>query len=195
MAFFFCLRAGEYCDPGKVDLKEIIRGVDVGLFDEKGDVSWTGEAVKVVLQFREQKADQQAFGMNRAQYASGAKVCVVGALNRLRELCPERFGKGKEAQLPVCRWFEGEVIKRTEIQDALQMAAEAKGLPAARFKSHSIRIGGASAIYHATGDTEVVKRYGRWSSGAFHRYLWESDEQHKQLAAKMAETTATVHYT
>ena len=75
------------------------------------------------------------------------------------------------------------------------MAAEAKGLPAARFKSHSLRIGGASAIYHATGDTEVVKRYGRWSSGAFHRYLWESDEQHKQLAAKMAETTATVHYT
>ena len=75
------------------------------------------------------------------------------------------------------------------------MAAEAKGLPSARFKSHSLRIGGASAIYHATGDTEIVKRYGRWTSSALHRYLWDSDEQHKQLAAKMAESVATVHDT
>ena len=109
--------------------------------------------------------------------------------------CPvERFALSSFLG-PVCRWYGGAVVKRTEVQDALQMAAEAKSFPAARFKSHSLRIGGASAIYHATGDTEVVKRHGRWSSSAFHRHLWESDEHHQQLAAKMADTTATVHYT
>lgn len=195
LAFFFCLRAGEYCDPGKVDPKKIIRGLDIGFFDTEGEALWTGQADKLAVQFREQKADQQAFGMNRAQYRSGGVVCVVQAVCALRTLCPERFGKGKEAQLPICRWADGTVIKRTEIQQALQQAAEAKGLPADRFRSHSLRIGGASAIYHATGDIEVVKRYGRWTSGAFHRYLWDSDEQHKDLAAKMAESVATIHYT
>ena len=56
-------------------------------------------------------------------------------------------------------------------------------------------MGGARAIYHATGNIESVKRYGRWTSGSFHRYLWDSDEQHKDLAAKMAESVATIHYT
>ena len=77
----------------------------------------------------------------------------------------------------------------------LQRAAEAVGLPAGRFKTHSLRIGGASAIYHATGEIETVKRYGRWSSGAFHRYLWDADEQFKELAGKMARDVATLHYT
>ena len=60
---------------------------------------------------------------------------------------------------------------------------------------HSLRIGGASAIYHATGNIESVKRYGRWSSGAFHRYLWDSDEQHRELATQMGSDVATIHYT
>ena len=38
-----------------------------------------------------------------------------------------------------------------------------------------------SALFHATGDTEVVKRSGRWSSAAFHGYLWDSAEQRPQL--------------
>jgi len=69
------------------------------------------------------------------------------------------------------------------------------GLPAQRFMSHSLRIGGESALYHATGDIEIVKRFGRWSSGAFHGYLWESEEQFKGLAQKMADDKASMHYT
>ena len=74
-------------------------------------------------------------------------------------------------------------------------AAQAVGLPAARFRPHSLRIGGASALYHATGEIETVKRYGRWTSGAFHSYLWDSAEQAKGLAARMAADVATIHYT
>ena len=61
--------------------------------------------------------------------------------------------------------------------------------------THSLRIGGASALYHATGEIETVKRYGRWASGAFHRYLWDSAEQSKGVAEKMALAEATIHYT
>ena len=38
-----------------------------------------------------------------------------------------------------------------------------------------------------------MKRYGRGTSGAFHRCLWDSAEQAKGVAAKMSEGHATVH--
>ena len=50
------------------------------------------------------------------------------------------------------------MVDRVDILAALEDAAQAVGLPAARFKPHSLRIGGASALYHATGEIETVKR-------------------------------------
>ena len=81
------------------------------------------------------------------------------------------------------------------MQALLQRAAVGCGLPALRFKSHSLRIGGASALWHATGEVEAVKRYGRWSSSAFHLYLWDSAEQAEGLSGKMVEDRATLHHT
>ena len=113
----------------------------------------------------------------------------------LRTWAPERYGRGKECNLPLFRWRDGTVLRREQVQETLQKAAEAVGLPRERFMSHSLRIGGASALYHATGEIETVKRYGRWSSGAFHRYLWDSAEQAKGVAQKMATDEATIHFT
>ena len=76
----------------------------------------------------------------------------------------------------------------------LQRAAEAVGLPRERFKSHGLRIGGASAMLHATGQFDFVKRFGRWSSDAVHGYLHESAEQSLPLASQMARDRASVHY-
>ena len=41
-------------------------------------------------------------------------------------------------------------------------------------------------MYHVHKDLEAVKRFGRWLSGAFHCYLWESHEQQIDLAKAMA---------
>ena len=57
---------------------------------------------KVTLQFRLQKADQRAFGMNRAQFVSGKMLCVVEAVKSVMAFKPERFGRGREAHLPIC---------------------------------------------------------------------------------------------
>lgn len=82
-----------------------------------------------------------------------------------------------------------------EIQNILQKAARAVGLPAERFQSHSLRIGGASALFQATGEVEVVKRTGRWSSGAVQRYLHDGGDVVKGLSKKMANVSQFVHYT
>eukprot|EP00974_Lingulodinium_polyedra_P039915 3830446-Lingulodinium_polyedra.AAC.1 len=112
----------------------------------------------------------------------------------LRSWWPQRFDGGPEAGAPLFRWASGRVLHRTQVQRLLQEAAVACNLPAGRFMSHSLRIGGASALYNATGEVETVKRYGRWSSGAFHRYLWDAAERSKGVAEAMAKCEATLHY-
>ena len=64
------------------------------------------------------------------------------------------------------------------------------GLPADRYGSHSLRVGGATALYHAGMPVEIIKRYGRWVSDCFQGYLWEGNEDSKGLAAKMASDTS-----
>ena len=72
------------------------------------------------------------------------------------------------------------------------LAGLAAGLGRDEISSHSLRIGGATAMYHTTGDLAKVKRYGRWSSDTFHDYLWESREPAKGMAKAMAADTSSL---
>eukprot|EP00974_Lingulodinium_polyedra_P076838 7438187-Lingulodinium_polyedra.AAC.1 len=58
--------------------------------------------------------------------------------------------------------------------------------------THSLRIGGATALYKAGLDIETIKRQGRWMSSAVHGYLWETHEKQQGLAARMVEETGTL---
>ena len=143
------------------------------------------------VQFRRTKSNQQAFGCMRTHYTvreGGKKLCIVRALGGLRQRYPARFGLGREANLPLFRWEDSKQVKREEVQKTV-------GLPAQRFRSHSLRIGGASALLHAAGQFDLVKRYGRWSSDAVHSYLHDSAEQAQGLAQKMSNDRSSVQYT
>ena len=61
VAWFFQLRAGEYCNTGKVDLERILRGLDVSL-KAGGEPCGPGEADEVGIQFRKSNTDQEAIG-------------------------------------------------------------------------------------------------------------------------------------
>ncbi|CAK9076517.1 unnamed protein product [Durusdinium trenchii] len=193
-AWFFMLRAREFADSSGVDQEMVVRGQDISLTTQGQADEMDPE--EVTLQFRKTKADQEAFGTCKTMKKTEIEyVCVVTALHRLREVAPRRFGKGPESHLPLFRWASGAVIKRLEVQNLLQKAAKALGLPAERFQSHSLRIGGASALYQATGEIEVVKRTGRWTSSAVQRYLHDSGDVLAGLAKKMATVDQHVHYT
>ena len=198
IGFFYLSRAGEYMSSGGVDEEKCLRGADVALKDGDGGPAGPrpGDAEQAIIQYRKTKADQQAFGSCRGHYrAQDAELCPVEAFELLRAFAPERFRAGPESEKPLLRWRSGRVLKREDAQAALQRAAEAEGLPAARFKTHSLRIGGASALWHACGEVEAVKRWGRWSSTAFHGYLWDAAEQSKGISAAMAADNATLHHT
>eukprot|EP00971_Amphidinium_carterae_P065173 1291574-Amphidinium_carterae.2 len=113
----------------------------------------------------------------------------------LEKRMPHRFREGSEAHLPLFRWYDGTVVQRAEVQNALRKAARALQLPESRIATHSLRIGGASSLFHHTGSLELVRRFGRWSSSTFHRYLWNSAEQARGLAGAMSQCDAVIHTT
>jgi hypothetical protein len=191
-AYFFMTRPGEIVNSGGVDTERVLRGCDIVLLGADGKTSKTNPE-RVDLTFRKTKTDQEAFGATRTHYRSGKPICPVMAIEHLLGWFPQRAEGGREAMLPLFRWANSHVLTRAHLQEPLQQAARAVGLPPDRLTAHSYRIGGASALYNATGEIETVKRYGRWTSGAFHRYLWDSAEQAKGVAAKMSVGHATVH--
>eukprot|EP00435_Cladocopium_sp_Y103_P033871 s4663_g8.t1 len=194
-AWFFMICAREFADSGGVDEAMVLWGHDVQLSAQGEPVKPGQKAEEVTLQFRKTKADQEAFGTCKTMMRTEVKnVCVVEALERLREVAPRRLG-GPESLQPLFRWSSGSVLKRLEVQNVLQKAARAVGLPAERFQSHSLRIGGASALFQAMGEVEVVKRTGRWTSGSVHRYLHDSGDVLKKLSQKMASVDQFIHYT
>ena len=190
--FFFMTRASEYLagpDPDKT-----LRGLDVDLRSEGNHTPQ-----RVDIQFRKTKTDQAAFGCVRTHYRIKAgegpvALCIVRALARVRARLPRRFGLGSEAALPLFRFVGGRQVRREDVQEVLERAALATGLPPSRFRSHSLRIGGASAMLCSTGQFELVKRFGRWTSNAVHGYLHESAETSLGLASRMAAAKASAHY-
>ena len=186
MAWFLMLRMKEYGDSGGVDPDMVMRGHEVRL-SCRGKPCEPGEATEMTVEFRKTKTDQECFGISQAVHVSGDPlVCATRAADSLRTLAPQRFGEGSDALLPLFRWANGTVLKREEVQRALRQAAVGVGLPADRFMSHSLRIGGASALFQATGEVELVKRRGRWTSSAVQRYL------HDELDAEVTRNVASM---
>ena len=104
-AWFFMLRAKEFCDSGGIDFEMVVRGQDIQLGVQGRAVE--KDAQEVTLQFRKTKADQEAFGTCKTMLKTQVEgVCVVRALERLREVAPRRF-KGPEQHLPLFRSGKG----------------------------------------------------------------------------------------
>jgi len=93
------------------------------------------------------------------------------------------------------RKADGSPLWSNVVKHLLETAAGDEGLPTARFGTHSLRMGGATALLHAGVHIDIIKRWGRWVSDSFQRYLWEAEEDAKDLATKMACDKTTLSAT
>ena len=106
------------------------------------------------------------------QYNDG-DVKVLKSMNH--HLCPVRMfanwirvGRGSKEDDKLM--FSSTL--RGRITSLFRMAGSACNIDGSRMGTHSMRSGGASAMFAAGYETEVIKRWGRWLSGTFQRYLW-----------------------
>ncbi|CAE7605448.1 unnamed protein product [Symbiodinium sp. CCMP2592] len=188
LAFFFLLRASEYLDAG---YKRGMRGEDVRLFCKGIPCKYgeIGQADEVSVTIRGSKTDVYNRGEVRNHYRTGLDICPVQAAVDLFRAFPLRYHGAAEASEFLFRDSEGSPLPRAVITVLLRKAAAALGEPEGTLGTHSLRFGGASALWSAFGNASIVKRYGRWTSESFQTYLWDSREDTRDVARRMAETS------
>ena len=190
LGFFFLLRVSEYLAPEHADGgKKGLRGIDLTPRRDGVPVTTFREADEVVLRIRGSKTDQLNEGHVKNHFRSGNDLCVVEALDFLQTLAPRRWREEKDAYLLISA--NGQPLRRAEVHACLTRAATALGGDPSRMGTHSLRFGGASALWAAYRDSSVVKRWGRWASEAFQGYLWEARSNAEGVAAAMAKADLT----
>eukprot|EP00913_Durusdinium_trenchii_P006898 g6489.t1 len=177
VGFFFLLRASEFLvTMGRSwGTSRTLKGNDIEARRDNLQVMNFHQAEEIVIYLKGSQTDQYNQGTVRNQFRSGDELCVVTALANYQAMKPERFA-GAEADQPLFRLENGKPLQRTDIQGLIQLAAVADGQSTTRYGSHSLRIGGATAMYQTTKDLDIVKRFGRWNSDAFHGYLEQMEK-------------------
>ncbi len=76
-------------------------------------------------------------------------------------------------------------LKATEVANLLKAAAKLLGKNPLNYGSHSLRSGGATAMFKANLSKTAIKLFGRWSSDAFERYIQIADCDVEDMSSRM----------
>ena len=192
-AFFNLLRSVEYSDTGAgPDTKMCLRNAHFSLrVDGKAiDLTkgWTAKTAipdEMLIHIPYSKTDALGQGRELNLFASpGNDLCVVAAMVNMWRLRPHTFSRPDDF---LFRTAANKCIKKDAVQARLRKAAascEAKYDPA-DYSSHSLRSGGATAMYHADVPIEDIQRRGRWKSDCWRIYIFGDRNRARGLLDKM----------
>ncbi|CAE7617473.1 kptA [Symbiodinium sp. CCMP2592] len=183
LGYFFLLRASEFLPVPYLPDSRHLKGTDLRL--RKGgqecDLKDLHSADEVVITLRGSKTDKFNRGTTRNHFRGVPPLCPVDAAIRFFSTFPARHGNGEESGEPLLRG-----VTRECLQMLIAKAAEHQGMQGAT-GAHSLRFGGASAIWAAYQNSAQLQRFGRWASDVYHGYIWDARASSKGVAKAMAE--------
>eukprot|EP00644_Phytophthora_capsici_P019258 jgi/Phyca11/133332/e_gw1.417.3.1 len=189
LGFFFILRRSEYLAQGSDVKPYAIQRSDVKFVNnEEKEVETLRQVTAVVVHFRGSKADQFGEGATRRLERSGAQWCcpVLAAWYLVEH---HKTLGAKEASL-LCKVDLNRNLQVREVVRALKSAAERAGQNPDLYGSHSLRSGGATALFNAGYDSLAVKLFGRWRSNAVERYTRIGGRLTARMEAEMVTKPA-----
>ena len=189
MAFFFMLRGSEYSanSPGSCDGEKIIRRKDIRWKRNGKYINYFWLADEVEIHIRSSKTDQIGAGAFRAMKISGETLCVVKTMQEVYAL-----GLMMEDSAPFAMMPDGVTITRDMVSELLKEAAEELGEPIDEFSSHSLRRGGATALYSKGYTREEIMYMGRWKSDVWLRYAKMTQEKLSSASKDIATASYTL---
>lgn len=155
LAFWGLLRVGEITYS---------RGKNINQILSKNDVLLTQNLDSLTVKLRFSKTDQSGKGVFLEIPKSESTLCPVLSINEY--LLVRSSGDG-----PFFCHFSGAPLTRYQFSAMLSKALKHAGVEFKRFKSHSFRIGGATALSMAGHSIEEIKNIGRWKSNAYKSYI------------------------
>lgn len=113
----------------------------------------------------------------------GGYVDAVAEVRRMLEVDPTPEGRG--AVTPMFRKPDGSAFTTDDIRDIVRQVAFAAGEDPLEFGAHSLRIGGATALFAAGADPIHIRTMGRWSSDCYRLYVRACFEQTMDWTRKL----------
>jgi hypothetical protein len=168
IGYFFLLRRGEFLKvDGKWEKYVLLFG-DAQFYDGNERPCKVRHATMVGFVLRGGKNSQ--FGRNeiRYQFATGDPLlCPVRGLAWIR--IANRAHKTQPWE-PIARAGPNHGVENGHIVQLLKEAAATLGLNPANYSTHSIRIGGSTALLNSGANPLVIKLLGRWLSDCYQSY-------------------------
>lgn len=184
LGYFYLLRRSEYLANGRKSQPFAITREDVAVLDDSDKPCTTlAQATKVKIRFRGMKTDQFGEGTTRTLRRSGAGWCCP--VQAAWFLTKHHQATGALANTLLYQVSRGEKLQVSHVASALKYAAASIGEDPAHFGSHSLRSGGATALFNAGIDSLAVKMFGRWKSDAVERYTVFKEDLTASLSRSM----------
>ena len=198
LGWFFMLRMSEFLDtrgPTPPDDRHPLLVSDIDPLCAGVITHWGDHVDEVVIHISGSKTDWLNQGCIRSHFkVSGGSqnkdVCVVRALTDLYKRYPEKFNN---REVVFATWRNGEAIKPPHLTTLLRSAVLKNGADPSKYSIHSLRAGGATALYRATHDIDLVARFGRWKSASISAYLWEIHQMMTGLSDCMVRGGHVLH--
>ena len=196
--FFFLLRSTEYLDVGTAaNFKMRLRTAHVCLRANGVDLDLTkpwkeGDPIpdEMLITLPYSKTDMEGQGREINLFSDpGNPMCVVGRLHEMWKRRPRYF---TQPEASLFRTTLDKPIKKEHLQDKLREAAKALNYDADDFSSHSLRAGGATAMYHADVPIEDIQRRGRWKSDCWRIYIFGDRNRARGLFQKMSAKSVSL---
>ena len=83
-------------------------------------------------------------------------------------------------------------MARSGAEEKLRQAAQQLDIPAPMVPTHSLRAGGATAMWAAGYSAEEIQRRGRWVSQCFRIYIWEGRERPRGVGSRMLKAKVSM---
>ena len=193
LGWFFMIRRSEYLGIGlegrsSKTFRHTVRCMDLEPMFQGQRSTWDGQVDSVSLHLEGSKTDWLNQGTVRThgrldEGGPNEHICIVHCLQTLFRSFPQRATHN--THLPFARWENDRLITSYQVTRMLKFAVQKNGLDPDSYSLHSLRSGGATALYRATGDLDLVGRFGRWKGKSIHGYLWESHQMLIGIATLM----------
>ena len=165
-------------------LQGLLRGREAGCklqFDPATDVArsdiatCTGERLAIFMRPAKNMKHRRGKTVPLVIGAGGEFIDAAMEVQRMLELDPTP--EGCQASTPMFRKADGRAFTTDDIRDIVRQVAYAAGEDPEEFGAHSLRIGGATALFAAGADPIHIRTMGRWSSDCYRLYVRACFEQ------------------
>lgn len=106
-------------------------------------------------------------------------------------LCPVKAAwalwKAATANAPLCQLPSGKCLSSRTMSSVIKCGAKSLGEDPKKFGTHSLRSGGATAMFEAGIADTVIKQLGRWKSDCYQAYTRIEETTGARISRAMAQ--------